>query len=343
MIIKRFANFLNESVNTVKKLVAVYNPDNEVFDHMGQNKKENKLEQFFHVVKDEPAYKKYFDETRGPVICYCKGGEEQINFMESVQQYNPYGIYNNYLLCEIGRTLTLKRMMSDGFKYTPKTLFNMEEAKAELELPVIGKAANSYDSKGVEKIDTWEQAKSSDIKFDLFQQAINIAHEYRVVVFITKTGKKIGVLNVFEKKPKNDKAKSLHEALTDKQLKNNENTKWYWHQLNRNEKNEDFYKAVSEIVSYLMTTNPGMNFTGLDLAEDKDGKIWYIEHNMLPAHLATQSIMLYKAIYEDYYLKPLDRPTITHMRALATTYVERMNRKMPFTAEKEKDIKIKWL
>lgn len=343
MIIKRFADFLNESVDSVKKLVAVYNPDNEVFDHMGQSKSENKLEQFFHVVKDEPAYKSYFDEHRGPVLCYCKAGDEQTAFMEEVQQYNRYGIYNNYLACSIGRSLTMRRMMSDGFKYAPKTVFTMDDAEKELELPVIGKAANSYDSKGVEKLDTWEQAKKSKIKFDLFQQVIDIKHEYRIVVFITKTGRKIGVMNVFEKTPKNEKAKSLRESLSDKQLKSNENTKWNWQQLDRDGKSDEFYRQVSEIVSYIATVNPGMNFTGLDLAEDADGKLWYIEHNMLPAHLAGQSLMLYKAIYEDYYAMPIDKSASVAMKTLATTYVKRMNRKMPFTAENEKDVEMKWL
>lgn len=345
-IIKNFREFMLESAGQVGKMVAMYHPSGVVHDHMGQTDSENAQEHLFQVVSEVDEYRKYFEEQRGPVIIYSKWGKKEEAFVKAVKSFNQYGIYNDYSECKMGRVGTLQKMMADNFKYCPKTVFSFDDAQKGLNLPVIAKAANSYDSKGVEKIEKWTDAEDRD-EFDLFQEAINVEKEYRVIVFIGKRTRSTGVLMVLEKTPKNKKAKNLRveEALSKEELKTSDNTKWRWTQANRDTFSSDFYKAIGEICSYLHTINPGMNFTGLDIAES-DGKYYYIEHNMLPANLAGQSVMLYKAIYEDWYEKKVDPHTVQSMGAMSSEYLDRMNRTMPFKAgnsETANDVEIKWL
>jgi hypothetical protein len=123
--------------------------------------------------------------------------------------YNaPHGII-------VSKTDILKLLKRTGFPYIPKTVFSREDAKKELNFPLIAKASNTFQSRGVEKVNTKKELDELPGGFNIFQNQIEIDEEYRAVFFCGKKG--VTLIAVFRRDPQNEKAKNLraNEAAGD--------------------------------------------------------------------------------------------------------------------------------
>lgn len=256
-------------------------------------------------------------------------------FMDEIRSTTPR-VYNDPRDILIGKEAILKRMMADGCKFVPRTVFSREEA-GSLRFPIIAKASNSYDSKGIERLEDRKALDSLGEGFDMYQNMVPIKKELRAVVFkgLMDTSPKLMLL--FKKEPRNNKAKEIrnltNESMDKDELNSRENTKWVWTQMDK--KNSPDLVGIKEVAEYVFRLCPSMNFTGLDLAVDEAGKVWFIEHNLLPSMLSNQSLLLYKCMFEDWYRRPLKNETIMKMRKLSQAFFFAMNRKYVFEMENE--------
>jgi hypothetical protein len=261
-----------------------------------------------------------------PVLVYDWAADSK-QFL-NLQKAFTRNLYNNYTEIKLGKLNTLRKLVADGVSWLPKTAFTADDGWGGVKFPAICKAANSYDSKGVEKID-----KKRDVPdyIDIVQEIIPIDREFRIVAFRGKSNDTIQVLQILEKSPKNEKAKDLRvdEALSKEDLKNRPNTKFKWTLLDP-AKEKAIIDASAKIIKYIFADNPGLNFSGFDIAVDVDGKAWYIEHNMLPAPVGPTFLLLYKAIFEDWYKRRLGQDMRTKLESLATKYCQGTARKIDF-------------
>jgi len=215
-------------------------------------------------------------------------------------------IYNHpdesIILKKVNLYKELQKLNSDAL---PKTVFNRDQV-LELTFPIIAKNENSWQSKGVEKFDAVEDMADSKIKFDVFQEAIEIEKEWRSLVFKGKNGE-TKVLAIFLRTPMEGKAQSLRvtESFEDRaNLKGNESAHFQWKQIDifedQSPDNPDF-NQVAKLIKEVGQICPGMNLYSVDFARDKSGKIWHLECNTQPGMSGMCSVLVYLNILKDFY------------------------------------------
>jgi hypothetical protein len=211
--------------------------------------------------------------------------------------YNaPHGIV-------VSKLDTLKILKKLDFPWLPKTVFSREDAKKELKFPIIAKASNTYQSRGVEKVSSKTGVDKLVKGFDIFQEQIQIKKEFRIVFFKGKRTQ-IKMLLVFRRDPLNEKAKSLrvNEAgMTEDKLDKREKSNFSWTQVDPKDVKGLSVKECYHIAKVIFDINPTLNVAGLDIAVDKDGKHFFIESNSTPGLFSNMVPLIYKSIYEDYY------------------------------------------
>lgn len=297
------------SFSTQTHMVCIYS-HNQVRAFYGQ-KEENHYGTFLSI--DD------FSCNYGTPVLVYDWAKYSKDFMDAHKAFTR-SVYNNFSDLKLGKLESLRKLVADGVDWVPKTAFTTDPDWGGVQFPAICKAANSYDSKGVEKID-----KKRDVPdyIDIVQEIIPIDREFRIIAFRGKSNDQVQVLQVLEKKPKNDKAKDLRvdENLSREEMRNRPNTKFSWTMLSPADEGELLSKSA-EIIKYIFKDNQGLNFAGFDIAMDKDGKAWYIEHNILPAPIGPTFLLLYKAIFEDWYHRDLEDKMIAHLAELAPMYCE---------------------
>jgi hypothetical protein len=192
------------------------------------------------------------------------------------------------------------------------------EAKKKLKFPIIAKSLNSFQSRGVEKINNAKELDALSDEYDLFQEQIKISHEYRFLFF---RGYKTDVtlIAAFHRDPVNDKAKGLREAMTFDSMKDKEASEFSWMQVTIFEFNQ---KQLFDIAAAVFKHNPGLNVVGIDIAY-QDGDMerpYYIEQNITPSMIANVPFLVYKFIYEDAYHK-MSPYTIQRLSQLSLGYM----------------------
>lgn len=312
--------------------VAIFN-HSDVKAYAGQEQADQ--HGFFRIVTSPEAYLQMMKDSGGlvpPVLVY-DWGKESSNFIRSIRSSVTNSIYNDYTQMMVGKLPILRKLLGDGMDWVPKTVFDRDEI-GSLGSPFIAKAANSYDSKGVEKFDS-KRDVPEDGGFDLYQEMIPIDREFRVVLFRGKVNPGVKLLMALEKTPRNKKAKDFRvdEMMSKDELKGNENTKFYWSQKNLSKIDGSILDQFGKIAKYIFNMNPGMNFVGLDVALDQSGKAWFIEHNLLPSMLSNQYLLLYKAMYEDWYQKPIGHDLTQKIHLLSPQFLAGTASKYTFEAE----------
>lgn len=262
----------------------------------------------------------YFDDSL-PALGYVTTFTEM---MIKQHEYDTDLIYNlpedSLKLRKINLYSQLNSM---GCPYVSKTIFSIEEIN-NLEFPIIAKSEDTWQSKGVKKFDTAEELSSSEMKFDLYQEAFDIDKEWRVLVFKGKKDITPKILSVALRTPSNDKAKSLRvsEAISD--IINNESSSFKWTGI-------DFYNGcentpdlneVSAIVNHVFEVSPDMNVFAVDVAVDKNGKYWLIEANVQPGQNGITSHLMYLNLFKDFYGLKINGDDVDKMRTSMYNAVE---------------------
>ena len=221
-------------------------------------------------------------------------------------------IYNHPEKFDPGKKDLAIKAQKMNAPWFPKTVFSKEDL-GQLKFPIIAKKDNSYQSKGVEKIDTRKDLGNR--KFDVYQECVHIKNEYRIMIFKGKNSPKVKAFGVFQRIPINQKSKSLrvNEAESG-EIK----SKFKWVPVSL--KKFENWKEVKPIARAIFDFYPNLNFVGLDIAVDVEGKVWCIEHNYTPGLVGNPSIRIYKYIFEDCFGKKFPPDVIKHFQEKAAEY-----------------------
>jgi hypothetical protein len=185
--------------------------------------------------------------------------------------------------------------------YMPRSYFTGEEAAAHLQFPILVKPINGWAGKGVRIVNSRASLPYSSGL--VYQEHLKIAHEYRFTMV------KGQIIFVAERVPSNEKAKALRdgrESNVDEYSRN----KFIWKPINMCAEDNagSWFRKAKEIAVDVMR-RIGLGVAGLDIAVTTEGKVYLIECNTSMGMTHDQSIRLYKAIFEDWYGRPVDSET----------------------------------
>jgi len=174
----------------------------------------------------------------------------------------------------------------------PKTVYTQKEAHA-LNFPIIAKPSAGHSGLGIQVFQTPEELSESDeSKFDLYSEFIDKKEEHR---FFNYKGKPIFWM---ERKPINDKAKNGKG-------KADEQTMFQYIKRNVDDIPEDMLSVLSKFCDKLKD----LPYICFDIMRDKDDKIYIIESNSQPGVPFDSTVVIYKALFEDIYGRPVDEAT----------------------------------
>lgn len=240
------------------------------------------------------------------------------------EMYDPDLIYNlPEDSLKLRKVNLYSQLNSMKCPYVSKTVFKIDDVNT-LNFPIIAKAEDTWQSKGVKKFDTIEELAKCDMKFDLYQEAFDIDKEWRVIVFKGKNDTTPKILSVSLRTPNNDKAKSLRVSESASDIINNESSEFKWTVI-------DFYNGcentpelseVSNIVNHVLEISPSMNVFAVDVALDKNGKYWLIEANVQPGQNGITSHLMYLNIFKDFYGLTINGHDVDKMRTSMYNAVE---------------------
>lgn len=221
-------------------------------------------------------------------------------------------IYNHPEKFDPGKKdLALKAQKMD-VPWFPKTVFSKRDL-GQLKFPIIAKKDDSYQSKGVEKIDAKEDLGNR--RFDVYQECVPIKDEYRIMIFKGKNSPKVKAFGVWHRSPINQKSRSLRVNESEG---GEAKSKFRWSPVPLKEFGN--WKGVKPIARAVFDFYPNLNFVGLDIAVDEGGKVWCIEHNETPGLVGNSSIRIYKYIFEDCFGKKMPKEVIKHFQEKAAEY-----------------------
>ncbi len=229
---------------------------------------------------------------------------KKYGIQQAIEHGLAKGVYNAPHGITVSKLDTLKLLKKTKFPYIPKTVFTREAAK-KLKFPLIAKASNTFQSRGVEKINSAKELDDLPGGFDIYQEQIRIAEEYRVVFFCGKRGTKM--LAVFRRDPENEKAIDLRtnegkgNGMKFSRLKKRDKSDFSWTQIDPRNSDKFDISECYQIANFIFAANPTLKITGLDIAVDTKGKHWFIESNTTPGLFSNMVPLLYKFIYEDAY------------------------------------------
>jgi hypothetical protein len=296
-----------------------------MFSTMSQEQDQNpviveKIKRVFDYQDDVDAYVSSNMQKQAPLLLWGKKTlieDSQIIPMTTFEPF-PKGIYNDPRGIITSKKELTQIYQKEDYDFLPKTYFTKAEAKKKLKFPIIAKSLNSFQSRGVEKINNAKELDALSDEYDLFQEQIKISHEYRFLFF---RGYKTDVtlIAAFHRDPVNDKAKGLREAMTFDSMKDKEASEFSWMQVTIFEFNQ---KQLFDIAAAVFKHNPGLNVVGIDVAY-QDGDMerpYYIEQNITPSMIANVPFLVYKFIYEDAYHK-MSPYTIQRLSQLSLGYM----------------------
>jgi hypothetical protein len=228
-----------------------------------------------------------------------------------------------------------KYLQSLDSEYLAKTVYSLEEAK-ELKYPVIAKDSSTWQSKGVNKFDTFEalekEYNKGDVKYDIFQECIDIKYEWRAIVFKGIKDPEVKILTIYQRDPKNEKAKDLR--LTEG-LQSEESSKFKWsNNCPSDYFDEEQMKEVKEMIQIASECSDS-NFYSVDFTLDKDGYFWFLELNDIPGMVGHVTVLAYLAIYKDFYNLSLAKSDTQKIKNIMYQMMEFTKNALPFSYDNE--------
>lgn len=297
-----------------------------MFSTMSQEQEQNpiiveKIKKVFVYQDDADTYACSNMEKQMPLLLWGKKtliDESQILPMTTFEPF-PRGTYND----PRRGIITSKKELTEiyqkaGYSFLPKTYFSKDEAKKNLKFPIIAKSLNSFQSRGVEKVNNVKELNALSNEYDIFQDQIKISHEYRFIFFKGyKT--EITLIAAFHRAPANEKAKGLREGMSFDKMKEKDASEFLWSQVTIFEFGQ---KQLFDIAEAVFKHNPGLNIVGIDIAYENGDmlKPYYIEQNITPSMIANVPFLVYKFIYEDAYY-PMSSYSVKRLEQLSMGYM----------------------
>ena len=217
-----------------------------------------------------------------PVLNFIEDNE-LVSKLVSEKRIDKQDLYNDP---KDSALVSDKKVFHETFKeksFVPKTVFSVKDA-LKLKFPVIAKPAQGKSAEGIKKFETPEELESSNEKFDVFSEMIDIEKEFRCFCFrdqIVELNQRL-------------KIEGSKDFLKDTKT----TTDFYYKKVNpeQYELREEMSRLLKECRSLV-----DLDFFSVDFAETPNGKLYLIEMNSRTGMGVDKMVELYKLIHKDYY------------------------------------------
>lgn len=197
--------------------------------------------------------------------------------------------------------------------FIPKSVYRIDDIE-ELELPIIAKPAEGYSAQGIEKFDSYEDARKSDLKFDVWQEAKDIDREFRAFVMDSK------IIHISERITNLSNDMSVGKKDADEKI-----DLVYIDQI------IDEFPHLEQIekIKEVLAKEVRLEFYAIDIILDTDGKIWIPEINGAPGIGPSMFYNIYKAWVKMAYGQDLKQPSEDELQRVANNHREKMKQTYP--------------
>lgn len=242
-----------------------------------------------------------------PILGFCGNSPTKLLKKEGIK------LFNKPEDCEISASKLKFHKEFDGAAFIPKTVFNLDDIE-KLELPIIAKPSEGFSAAGIEKFDSYEDARKSKLKFDIWCECKEIEREFRAFIM-------------------NGKIIHIVERITNKENDMSVGKK------KPNEKIDLVYIDQSmDGFPYLDKFNKMFNELGkkvkldcwcIDIMVDKDKDIWVPEINSAPGISPSAFYPIYKNYLKLAYNKDIDDKSNLELSKMAEQHRKDMKNEYP--------------
>jgi len=169
--------------------------------------------------------------------------------------------------------------LGDTCECIPKTVYSLDDIE-DLTLPIIAKPAEGFSAQGIEKFDSYEDAKKSDLEFDIWCEAKDLDREFRAFIMNGK------ILLIAERITNTQNDKSVGEKDAEEKI-----------DLIYIDQDMDKFPYMDKIkkIQKQLETKVKLDFYNIDLMLDNDGELWVPEINGAPGIGPSHFKVLYEA------------------------------------------------
>lgn len=197
--------------------------------------------------------------------------------------------------------------------FVPKCVYKLEDIE-DLKLPIIAKPGEGYSAQGIEKFDSYEDARASKMKFDVWQEAVEIDREFRAFVMDNK------IIHIAERITNTENDMSVGKKDADEKI-----DLVYFDQ-----KMEDFkYMDQIESIKKELNKTVKLEFYNIDLMLDTNGKMWVPEINGAPGIGPSMFSTIYQCWIKCYTDYKLQKHVIEELEAIAAEHRAKMKEAYP--------------
>ena len=223
-------------------------------------------------------------------------------------------IYNKLNDYEISSDKKLFYQALDGIcQYIPKAVYSLDDIE-DLQLPIIAKPSDGFSAQGIEKFDSYEDARNSDLQFDTWTECKDIIREFRAFILNNK------VIFISERITNTKNDKSVGKKDPDEKI-----------DLIYIDQEIDSFKYLDEINTILsqLKSKVNLDFYNIDLMLDANDKLWVPEINGAPGIGPSHFYEIYKEWLKFAYDKEIDDKSDKDLYRLAKEHFNKIKDAYP--------------
>ena len=199
-------------------------------------------------------------------------------------------LYNNPDTMKVSGNKILFHKKFSNLKFIPRTVFSVKDAKT-LKFPIIAKPNKGHSGIGITVFKTFDELSKSKNKYGLFSEFIKSTTEFRVLLM------KDEIIEIDERIQKNTvESKKKDDSLDFVYV----------------EQNLDTFSILDDIKKFIrpFTKELNLGVWSLDIIIGENGSQYVVEINTATGLGASKLALLYIAVYNDFYQKPLSKKEI---------------------------------
>lgn len=200
-----------------------------------------------------------------------------------------------------------------GYYFIPKTVYSLENIE-DLQLPIIAKPKNGFSAQGIEKFNTYVDAKKSNLEFDTWSECKDINREFRAFVINNK------IIHISERIVNNNNDKSVGKKKPSEKI-----------DLIYIDQDMNTFKYMDKIeeIKNLLSVKVNLDFYNIDLILDTNDTLWVPEINGAPGI----SPSIFYSIYPEYvklaYSTSVSKDNMRKLKNIAKLYRHDMQKEYP--------------
>jgi len=241
-----------------------------------------------------------------PMLNFTSNPHTELDKMEAP-------IYNKMEDIQISADKVKFYQKFDQCDFVPNCVYKLNKLE-DLSLPIIAKPAEGYSAQGIEKFDSYEDARGSKMEFDVWQEAKKIDREFRAFIMNDK------IIHIAERITNTENDKSVGKKDADEKI-----------DLVYIDQDMEKFPHLKEIerIKKELGKEVKLEFYNIDLMLDEEGKMWVPEINGAPGIGPSMFPVIYEEWVKMAYDQDLSKETREELQEIATLHRDQMKQNYP--------------